>query len=309
MIKRVLLAILSILSGMWLLRRLGLKETVDWRDAEKPGRVVDINGYGVHIVERGSGPRVMLLIHGFGAGTFSWRELIPHFERDFRIVAVDLKGYGYSERDADAGLSASDQVTMLKALLDRLGIERVVVAGHSMGGGIAQRFAAAHPEMVEAIILAASVTGDEGVGRPRPPAWLVRPFAPLIGALTASRLLRLCYYDKSYLTPEVRAGYMGPFRVRGSLDGMLAMMRDTAADPPIDSARITAPVLLLYGAHDRVVPLKSGQRIRERVPHARLVVVDRAAHNFIEERHEECAAAIREFLAESVPAREAAAGV
>lgn len=309
MIKRVLLAIVSILSGVWFLRRFGLKETIDWRDAGKPGRVVDIGGYGVHIVERGGGPRTMVLIHGFGASTFSWRELIPHFERDFRIIAVDLKGFGYSERAADAGLAAMDQIAMLRALLGQLGVSRAVVAGHSMGGGVAQRFAAAYPEMVEALILAASITGEERIARMRMPAWLVRPFAPLIGALTASRLLQLCYYDKSYLTPGVREGYMRPTRIRGSLDGLLAMMRDAEADPPIDAARITAPVLLLYGAHDRVVPLKSGQHIRERIPQARLVVIDRAAHNFIEERHEECAAAISDFLAETAAMREAPAGV
>lgn len=309
MIKRVLLAIVGFIGGVLLLRRFGLKETIDWRDAGKPGRVIDIDGYGVHVVERGGGPRTMLLIHGFGASTFSWRELIPHFEREFRIIAVDLKGFGYSERDRNATLSSTGQVAMLKALLDRLGIERAVIAGHSMGGGAAQRFAATYPEMVDALILAASVTGEEPVAGLSVPPWLIRPFAPLIGALTAEWLLQLCYYDKSYLTPEVREGYMRPLRIRGSLDAVLAMMSQTAGDPPIDATRIKAPVLVLCGAQDRVVPLKSGRRICERVPQARLVVVDRAAHNFIEERHEECAAAIAEFLAEVAPCSEAPAGV
>lgn len=306
MIKRLLLIATAIGGVIALARRVGLKEYTDWRDAHKPGRIIDIAGYGVHIVERGSGPRALLLIHGFGAHTYSWRELMPRFERDYRIIAVDLKGFGYSERDAGAGLSATDQVAMLKALLDHLGIERAVVAGHSMGGGIAQRFAATYPQMVAALILIASVAGDEREGIRTLPAFIMRPLMPVLGALTASRLLAACYEDRAFLTPEIREAYLGPTRIRGSMDGLLAMLRDTASDPPIDTSRIDMPVLVLVGEHDRVVPRSASQRIRERIPQARVVVIERAGHNLIEERPDDCAEAIRAFLREAAPAAPAA---
>jgi 3-oxoadipate enol-lactonase len=80
------------------------------------------------------------------------------------------------------------------------------------------------------------------------------------------------------------------------MDEFVAIMRAGASDPAVDASKITMPVLLLNGADDRVVPLSAAQRIRERIPQARLVVIDRAAHMLLEEQPEECARAIVDFL-------------
>jgi pimeloyl-ACP methyl ester carboxylesterase len=144
------------------------------------------------------------------------------------------------------------------------------------------------------------VTGDERFGRRGAvPSWIMRPMLPLLGALASSRLLQMMYYDRSKITDDVRAEYLRPARIKGSMDGLLAIMRDRAGDTPIDDARITMPVLLLNGAHDAVVPLNAAQRLRERIPHARLVVVEEAAHGLLEEQPEACFEAIDRFLRES----------
>ncbi len=280
-------------------RKLALKEDLAWATVEKPGEIARIDGYGVHYVDRGHGPAVLLL-HGFGGQTYSYRHLMPILERGHRVVAVDLKGFGYSERDASADLSATAQVAMLRALLDRCAIDRAVVVGHSMGGGIALRFAATHPEMVDALVLAASVTGEERFGSRRTvPLWLLRPLLPLLGAFASSRLLQMMWYDRSKITDDVRDEYLRPARLKGSMDGLTAMMRGRASDSPVDDTRVTMPVLLLNGAHDKVVPLNAAQRLRERLPQARLVVIEQAAHGLLEERPEECAREIDRFLRES----------
>src|SRR6476659_4957174 len=99
-----------------LLRRKRIVEDLDWATVEKPGQLMDVDGYMVHYVERGRGPRTMVLVHGFGGHTYSYRELMPLLS-SWRLIAVDLKGYGYSERDASTGLMASDQVAMLRGML------------------------------------------------------------------------------------------------------------------------------------------------------------------------------------------------
>ena len=119
---------------------------------------------------------------------------------------------------------------------------------------------------------------------------------PLLANLVATRLLDGCFCDPSILTPAMREEYVRPARIRGSLDGLLAMTRDARHDPPIDFAAITMPVLLLYGAEDRVVPLPVADRIRWRIPQARLVVIDRTAHMLLVERPEACAEAIASFV-------------
>jgi pimeloyl-ACP methyl ester carboxylesterase len=288
-----------------LLRRSGLREDLEWSEIVKPGHIIDIDAYGVHYLDNGEGPG-LLLIHGFGGQTFQYRHQVPYFARTHRVIVPDLKGFGYSERDANAGLSHTDQVAMLRALLDRSGVTRVSVVGHSMGGAIAQRFAATYPERVDALVLAASMPADRPSRSPRVPGVLLRPVLPLLARAASSRLLETGFDDPSYLTEETREEYLRPARIKGSMDGLLQMMRDVRSDAPVDLSRLTMPVLLLYAAHDVVAPLSMAQQIRRSIPQARLTVVERAAHLLLEEQPDVCNRAIAEFLRESATPQHAA---
>jgi pimeloyl-ACP methyl ester carboxylesterase len=109
-------AALAAVGGVLLLRRrVALKEDIPWDDAPRPGSLIDIEGYGVHYIDRGEGLAIVL-VHGFGGQTYAYRKLIPALARDHRVIAVDLKGYGYSMRDATTDLSHTGQVAMLRAL-------------------------------------------------------------------------------------------------------------------------------------------------------------------------------------------------
>jgi pimeloyl-ACP methyl ester carboxylesterase len=299
--KRTLavLAAASVAGAAYVLtRRSPLRPELDWESVEKPGRIIDVDGYGVHCVEQGSGPAIVL-VHGFGGSTYSYRRLAPILAERHRTIAVDLKGYGYSQRDPHTGLSHTDQVTMLRSLLREMDVRNAVLVGHSMGGAVVQRFAATYPEMVDALVLAASVAGDERYRRAVPPPILVKPMAPIIAALVSRRLLALSFFDPTLLTDELRDAYLRPIRLRGTLDGILRSGREAARDPAFDRSRITMPVLLLNGAHDRVVPLRTAQHLRALMPQARLVVIERAAHLLLEEQPEACAQAIEDFLREA----------
>lgn len=302
---RTLALITGAVAGAVVLRRkLGIVEDLDWDDAPRRGQLIDIDGLRIHYIDEGAGPAVVL-IHGFGGQTYQYRHLIPALARDHRVIAVDLKSFGYSERTT-RGLSHTDQVAMLRSLLGRLGVERATFVGHSMGGAVVQRFAATHPRMIDGLVLAAAATGDERLGRRSPPSWLLRPIIPVIGKLAAKRLFEASFFDPAKITDEMREEYHRPERIRGSMDGLLAMMRAGATDPPIDRSRITMPVLLLYAADDKVARLSLGQKLREQLPQARMVVIDRCGHLLFDEQPQECERAIREFLRESVGAPRAA---
>jgi pimeloyl-ACP methyl ester carboxylesterase len=129
---------------------------------------------------------------------------------------------------------------------------------------------------------------------------------PLLEGFAARALLRSSFHDPSLLTPALRQMYLRPAHIRGSREGLMKMMADSAErDEPVDLSRLTMPVLILAAAHDHIAPLSMAQHIRDRIPHARLVVIERAAHLLLEERPDECVKAVREFLSEVPSGREA----
>jgi pimeloyl-ACP methyl ester carboxylesterase len=121
----------------------------------------------------------------------------------------------------------------------------------------------------------------------------------VLAGFAANRLLDASFYDTSHLTDDLRQEYLRPARLKGSMDGLLRMVRDARSDAEVDLSRITMPVLLLFAAHDRVAPLAMAQQLRQRIPHARLTVIERAAHLLLEERPDECNRAIADFLREA----------
>src|SRR4029079_1064524 len=90
----------------------------------------------LYTVERGEGPPV-LLIHGFGTNTFTWRHISPDLARDHRVIAVDLKGFGRSDKPFDERYAASDQAELLTELILERDLRHLTIVGHSYGGGIA----------------------------------------------------------------------------------------------------------------------------------------------------------------------------
>jgi pimeloyl-ACP methyl ester carboxylesterase len=275
----------------WLRRR---REDIDWRSAKPPGRIIDVDGAPMHIIERGSGASAVVLIHGFLGHTFSFRHLIPELATDHRIVAVDLKGFGYSGRLKKSDYSLTEQARLVARLLDKLGIDRASVVGHSLGGEVAMRMAAKYPDRVDKLVLAASVSGDRIPMLPVTP--LLKPFLWLFGRIFGRRIFRRQFYDPRKATKEVYDGYRRPLRIKGTGDSVYQTIRDGQREKAVDTSGVTQPVLILWASHDRILPRFTLSRLQKRFPHAKVVTVDRAGHLLLEEQPEASNAAIRRFL-------------
>jgi pimeloyl-ACP methyl ester carboxylesterase len=265
---------------------------------DAPGAYLKVDGARIHYVEAGAGEPVVL-IHGWNGCTYSYRYTIPELARHFRVVALDLRGYGHSDRSPRGDYSVAGQAALVRVVMQRLGIERAAVVGHSMGGGIALRLAADEPERVTRLVLVDSASGDE-VRRARRLGWLVRPLLPLVAfALRRSfvlRTLRRVVHDPARVTPETLEGYLTPLRMKGHFRAAMKQLADRRRDTPAEPERIAQETLILWGEHDRVIPLERGEELARRIPHAALVVVRGAGHLPLEEEPEVCNRELLQFL-------------
>jgi epoxide hydrolase 4 len=113
----------------------------------------DVNGVRLHYVEQGQGP-LILFLHGFPEFWYSWKDLLPEFAKDHHAVALDMRGYNLSSRpEAVDAYRISVLVEDVRALAEKLGAKKFVLVGHDWGGVIAWAFAAAHPEMLEKLVI------------------------------------------------------------------------------------------------------------------------------------------------------------
>lgn len=286
----------------WLVERY---ENLDVADVPKPGNVVRLENAAIHYVDRGQGSP-LVLIHGLGGSIYNFRYNIPTLAERVRVLALDLKGFGYSERPAASDYSLTAQARLVGELMDGLGISQAAVLGHSMGGAVALRLAATSPEKVDRLILVGSAPPNGMV-----PSFAARAPLPALLRLGAAlvlhqprlreSVLRQGFYDPSFLTPEMVALFTQLVRIRGSADAAASVLSDAARDESIDLSRVSQPVLLLWGEGDRWTNLRLARWLADELPDARLEVIDRARHMVLEERAEEANKAILTFLSEASP--------
>jgi pimeloyl-ACP methyl ester carboxylesterase len=298
------LAMAALSALAWLSGRRWETLTPDASDA--PGSFLEIDGARIHYVEAGQGPPVVL-IHGWNASTFSFRHTIPELARHFRVVALDLLGYGYSARPGRAAYSLTAQADLVRAVMDRLGIARAAVAGHSMGGAVAMRLALREPERVERLVLVDAVpvqTRRRAVRFGR----FIRPLLPAAAPFTLHRasfrrrVFRSMVHDPAHATPDVMEGYFRPLRMKGHLRSQARALAGRARDELLDPAAISQPTLVLWGEQDRWLPLAAGEELARRIPDAALVVVRGAGHLPLEEEPASANRAILGFLLGAAPA-------
>jgi 2-hydroxymuconate-semialdehyde hydrolase len=291
-------------AALWAYARwlVGRCENLDLVDASKPGKVIRLEDAAIHYVDRGQGPP-LVLIHGLGGRIYNFRYNIPILSERLRVVALDLKGFGYSERPAAGDYSLAAQARLVGELMDRLGIPRAAVLGHSMGAAIALRLAANCPEKVDRLILVGSAPPNGMV------PWFaaslpLRPLLRLGAALVLhqpglrERVLRQGFYDPAFVSPEMLEEFRRSARIRGSTDAIASLLSDAARDEPLDLSRVSQPTLILWGESDRWTSLRLARWLADELPDARLQVIDRARHMVLEERAEEANEAILAFLSD-----------
>jgi pimeloyl-ACP methyl ester carboxylesterase len=275
--------------------------------AQPGGRFVTIEGTRTFLMEAGpkDGPAVVL-VHGFGGSTFSFRKNIsPLAAAGFHVAAFDLPGFGLSDKRWNADYSHPAQADFIVAAMKELGIPRASLVGHSMGGNVAIHVAERHPEAVEKIVFIAPVVFDGKA--PGGNAWLLR-FPPLrrwarivvrirLKPPGTGNFLRTGYGDPTLATRDVIEGYAAPRRMVDWDLALLGIARDLGKSGlPRPVSTLSVPILILWGDKDTWVPITRGESLRRKLPRAEWSVVPGAGHLVTEERPSEVNARLVEFL-------------
>lgn len=251
------------------------------------GEFVDVGGTRLYYYAagtRGSGDPVVL-IHGFPTSSRLWHAVARDFTPGHRLVIVDLPGFGRSDPPSPARTGCGAFAAALKSLLDDLGVERAVIVGHGLGGGVAQAFAIQWPDRVSALALVSSAAF--GV-RPRRMARVARALGPL-ARLTPPGVLA------GLVAGSVRRGFADIERSRLTLDSCLQHFTTpsgrNALAAHLDNlahcdtrewgrrlSEIHAPTAVIWGEHDPFYPPALGERLARAIAGASLEVIPGAAH-------------------------------
>jgi 2-hydroxymuconate-semialdehyde hydrolase len=243
-------------------------------------RAVAVDGLHLHVAEAGSGP-ALLLVHGLTASHAVWEPTIAEFAGAWRVIAPDLPGHGESDKP-EAPYTIDFFAGVLRSLMRELGVHEAVVVGSSLGGQVALELAAWYPTFTRALVLAAPAVGYSAAMRPVGQALQMVSAGPRLLRARLARVFQQSFHDRSrighvtrrrILEERLAADDFPAFAraVARSLGGVL-----TAERQPLD--RVTQPVLLLWGREDRLVPLRRSERLLQRLPQARLHVLERCGH-------------------------------
>lgn len=278
-----------------------------------PVRHVQVDGVDIAYIDTGtpSNAPPVVLIHGLSSTVGFWEYQVPHLARTRRVIALDLPGFGASDRP-DAPYTPPWYAGLIVDWLDHLGIERADVVGHSMGGQIALTLAHAHPDRIRRLVLSAPAgfeTFSPGEARFMKSYWTETRALRATEPEVRRNLTQLAFNRpddgvERLIEERVRLGRHPAFQgtsvaVSRCIAGML--------DHPVDDLLpgIAVPTLVVFGTADRMIPnpVFTGARTRaiaergvERLRDARLVLIDGAGHTVHHDAPEAFNQAVTDFL-------------
>jgi pimeloyl-ACP methyl ester carboxylesterase len=245
--------------------------------------------------EQGSGPAVLLL-HGWPTSSFLWREVMPPIARDRRVLALDLPGFGASDKPLGVRYDFGFFERAIDGFLDELGVDEVALAGHDLGGPVAVHWALDRQERVTKLALLNTLVYPE---LSEAVLKFVRALRTpdsrdmLTGPEGLAEAMRAGLADQSNLTDELLAGVREPFETsdarRALADAGTGLEIETFTEIARRLGSLAMPVRLVYGERDRILPdvAETMARLERDLPRAELTALPDCGHFLQEEAPEE----------------------
>jgi pimeloyl-ACP methyl ester carboxylesterase len=254
----------------------------------------------------------LVLLHGFLSSSFSFRHLIPLLKEDYNVISVDLPPFGKSGKISSFKYSYENLAATVVELMKSLGIHEFNVVGHSMGGQIAMNILLHHPDHAKKGILLCSSGYLKKASLPL----VLSSYIPYFHLYVKFHLARSgvkqnlqnVVYDHSMINDEMLYGYLTPFLEDDIFKALTMMIRHREGDLSSEELRkIKAPCLLIWGEHDRVVPVRIGRKLNNDLKNSELIILKETGHLVPEERPEDVHQLINRFIAAEETVEEATA--
>lgn len=265
---------------------------------------ISVGDLNIHYYEGGpSSAQTILMVHGFAANKDNWLRFARYLSQDYRVIALDLPGFGASSRPAGS-YDVGTQTERLASVIDALGIEPLHLIGNSMGGHISALYAARYPGKV----LSLALLDNAGITAPQPSELLQRlqrgEANPLVvrNVEDFQRLLAFIFVEPPYL-PESLKGYLAEQASASSAHYDLVFRHLVERYIPLEPElpRIQAPTLIIWGAQDRVLDVSSIDVMRPLLRKPSVVIMADTGHAPMIERPQQTADHYRAFLQAQKP--------
>lgn len=257
------------------------------------GEFINLDGILVYVEDlNSSSDKVITFIHGFGGSTYSWRNNKQYFaENGFRVILMDLKGFGLSQKGVNLDYSHGSQADLVKGVLDYLQVRNTILVGHSMGGNIATVLTQKYPDMVTKLVLVDAAVNDSaypGISK----ALGVFPFqnwAEIIANayFTKDRfesLLQSAYLKSDFVTEDILDNYYRPLKIKGWQGTLVGIIRDSSQNTlPGSLSTLTKPTLILWGDKDPWINISKGTDLNAKIVNSAFIKIDNSGHLPMEE--------------------------
>ncbi|MGO9487076.1 MAG: alpha/beta fold hydrolase [Rhodomicrobium sp.] len=258
-------------------------------------------------IEMGHG-RPILLLHGFATSSYTWHSIIPELAKDHRVIAIDLRGFGASDKPLDEHYSIQDQTEAVQAFIEQENLRDLTVIGHSFGGGITLSLAL-NAEQQRKPRIRNIVLIDTIAYRQPLPIFFKLLQIPMVGDLgmtlvppeiQAEQGLRVAYYDRDKISGQDIAEYAStlysPAAKHALTKTIEQMVPDNIDELALRYRTIKMPALILWCEQDKVVPVVLGERLHDNMGSSELAIFTHCGHMPQEEKPQDTVAAIQAFL-------------
>ena len=265
----------------------------------------------LNYTDTGSGKPV-LLVHGLGASSYSWRYIVDSLAFKHRVIAVDLKGFGESPKPRDKQYSVYDQARVIRNFIIQNNLTDLTIVGHSFGGGVALVTAVylskSHPGLIEKMLLMDNVAYQQDL-----PDFVEIIATPILGPLAVHlfpnrmqvrSLLEEVYFNDDLIPDAAIEHYAKGLEQQNAKYALITSARQLIPTDLEDFSEnykdLNIPTLIIWGRDDEVIPLDIGKRLNHDLPDSRIIILNEAGHAVHEEEPERIIPIMQNFL-ESAP--------